>query len=134
MTNLGIVVSEFNYEITSMMQKRAEEHAKFLGAKVVEVITTPGSYDMPLMVKKLLENKNIDAVVALGAIIEGDTEHDEVIASQLTRKLMDLSLEYNKPVGLGVSGPGQTRAQATQRIDNYPVRAVEAAVKLAKKM
>jgi len=134
MTNLGIVVSEFNYDITSMMQKRAEEHAKFLGAKVAEVVTTPGSYDMPLMVKKLLENKDIDAVVALGAIIEGDTEHDEVIAGQLTRKLMDLSLEYNKPVGLGVSGPGQTRAQATQRIDSYPVRAVEAAVKLAKKI
>jgi len=134
MTNLGIVVSEFNYDITSMMMKRAEEHAKFLGAKVIEVITVPGAYDIPIMVKKLLAKKNIDAVVALGAIIKGDTSHDEMIGSQLARKLMDLSLESGKPVGLGVSGPGQTRAQAMDRIDDYAKRGVEAAIKLSKKM
>jgi 6,7-dimethyl-8-ribityllumazine synthase len=133
MTNLGIVVSEFNYDITSMMLKRAEEHAKLLGAKVVEAATVPGAYDIPIAVKKLVQKKDVDAVVALGAIIEGDTEHDEVIASQLARKLMDLSLEYEKPVGLGVSGPGQTRAQAMSRIEDYAKRGVESAVKLAKK-
>jgi 6,7-dimethyl-8-ribityllumazine synthase len=134
MTNLGIVVSEFNYDITSMMQKRAEEHAKFLGANVAEVITVPGAYDIPIAVKKLIAKKNIDAIVALGAIIKGDTDHDQMIGNQLARKLMDLSLEYNKPVGLGVSGPGQTRAQATSRIDDYARRGVEAAVKLSKKI
>ncbi len=132
MTNLGIVVSEFNYDITSAMLERAKEHAKLLGAKVVEVAAVPGSYDMPIMVKKLLKNKGVDAVVALGAIIEGETEHDEVIAGQLARKLTDLSLEYDKPVGLGVSGPGQTRAQAMSRIDDYAKRGVESAVKLSK--
>jgi len=134
MVNLGIVVSEFNYDITSMMLKKAEEHAKLLGAKVVEVQTVPGAYDMPIMVRKLLAKKNIDAVVALGTIITGGTKHDEVIAGQVTRKLMDLSLEYNKPVGLGVSGPGQTRAQATERIEDYAKRGVETAVKLVGKV
>ena len=134
MTNLGIVVSEFNYDITSMMLERAKEHAKLLGAEVTEVETVPGSYDMPIMVKKLLEKKNVDGIVCLGAIIEGDTQHDDMIANQLARKLMDLSLEYNKPVGLGVSGPGQTRAQAMERIEDYAKRGVEAAVKLSKKV
>jgi len=134
MTNLGIVASEFNYDITSKMVERAKEHAEFLGATVVDVITAPGSFDMPILVKKLLEKKDIDAVVTLGAIVEGDTEHDEVIAGQLARKIMDLSTEYGKPVALGVSGPGQTRAQATQRIDAYAKRSVESAVKLAKKI
>lgn len=134
MVNLGIVVSEFNYDITNMMLKRAEEHAKFLGAKVAEVVTVPGAYDMPIVAKKLLGKKGIDAVVCLGAIIKGDTDHDQVIASQLMRKLMDLSLEYGKPIGLGVSGPGQTRAQAMDRIEDYAKRGVEAAVKLSKKV
>ncbi len=132
MVNLGIVVSEFNYDITSMMLKRAEEHAKFLGANIVDVAHAPGAYDMPILVKKLLAKKNIDAVVTLGAIITGSTKHDEVIAAQMARKFMDLSLEYGKPVSLGVSGPGQTRAQATDRIDDYAKRAVESAVKLSK--
>jgi len=134
MTNLGVVVSEFNYDITSKMLERAKEHAAFLGVEIVEVVTVPGAYDMPIVVKKLFGKKNIDAVVCLGAIIKGDTDHDQVIASQLTRKLMDLSLEAGKPVGLGVSGPGQTRAQATERIEDYAKRGVEAAVKLSKKV
>ncbi len=134
MVNLGIVVAEFNYDISSKMLERAEEHAKFLGANVVEVIKAPGSFDMPILVKKLLAKKNIDAVVTLGVIIQGDTKHDELIGNQLARKLMDLSLEYNKPVGLGVSGPGQTRAQAMERIDDYAKRSVEAAVKLSKRI
>jgi 6,7-dimethyl-8-ribityllumazine synthase len=134
MVNLGIVVSEFNYDISSKMLERAQEHAAFLGAKVAEVVTAPGSFDMPILIKKLLVKKNVDAIVTLGAVIEGETEHDEVISGQLARKIMDLSVEYGKPVSLGVSGPGQTRAQATARIDSYAKRAVESAVKLAKKV
>nr|MBC8521539.1 6,7-dimethyl-8-ribityllumazine synthase [Methanomicrobia archaeon] len=55
------------------------------------------------------------------------------IASQLTRKIMDLSLEYEKPVTLGVSGPGMTRLEAQERVD-YAKRAVEAAVKMVKRL
>jgi len=132
MVNLGIVVSEFNYDITSKMLERAKEHAKFLGAEVVDVITVPGAYDMPIAVKKLLSKSEIDGVAALGAIVQGDTKHDEAIASQIMRKLTDLSLEYDKPVGLGISGPGETRAQAMERIDSYARRSVEAVVKLVK--
>ncbi|MBN2517558.1 MAG: 6,7-dimethyl-8-ribityllumazine synthase [Candidatus Altiarchaeota archaeon] len=132
--NLGFVVSEFNYDISSKMLERAKEHAGFLGVNVVEVVTVSGAFDMPLAVKKLLKRKDVDGVVTLGAIIKGETDHDEVIASQLARKITDLALEYNKPVSLGVSGPNETRAQATSRIDDYPKRAVESAVKLIKKL
>ncbi len=134
MTNIGIVVSEFNYDITSKMLERAKEHAEFLGARVVEVVNAPGAFDMPLVVEKLLKKKSVDAVVTLGAVVEGETKHDEVVMGQLARKLVDLSLEYGKPVALGVSGPGQTRAQAMARIDSYAKRAVESAVKLARKL
>lgn len=130
---LGFVVSEFHRDITYQMEILGREHAEFLGAKVYRTVYTPGTFDMPLAVKKLLTEGEVDAVVTLGCIIEGATEHDEVIASQLTRKIMDLSLEYNKPVTLGVSGPGMTRLEAQERTD-YAKRAVEAAVKLVKRL
>ncbi|MDI6886472.1 MAG: 6,7-dimethyl-8-ribityllumazine synthase [archaeon] len=130
---LGFVVSEFHRDITYQMEILGREHAEFLGAKVYHTVYTPGTFDMPLAVKKLLTDGEVDAVVTLGCIIEGATEHDEVIASQLTRKIMDLSLEYNKPVTLGVSGPGMTRLEAQERVD-YAKRAVEAAVKLVKRL
>ena len=130
---LGFVVSEFNRDITYQMEILGREHAAFLGAQVHRTMYTPGTFDMPLAVKKMLTDGEVDAVVTLGCIIEGSTEHDEVIASQLTRKIMDLSLEYNKPVALGVSGPGMTRLEAQERVD-YAKRAVEAAVKMVKRL
>ncbi|MGB2842175.1 MAG: 6,7-dimethyl-8-ribityllumazine synthase [Halobacteriota archaeon] len=129
---LGFVVSEFHRDITYQMEILGREHAEFLGAKVSITLYTPGTFDMPLAVKKMLTGEEVDAVVTLGCIIEGATEHDEAIASQLTRKIMDLSLEYGKPVALGVSGPGMTRLEAQERVD-YAKRAVEAAVKMVKR-
>jgi len=133
MVKLGFVVSEFNYDITQMMVKRAEEHAKFLGAEVTEIVNVPGAFDMPLAIKRLLEKSEIDAAVTLGAVIEGGTAHDDIVAGHCARKVMDLALEYNKPVGLGISGPKMTRQQAAERIDSYAKRAVETAVKLCEK-
>ena len=128
---IGIVVSEFNYDITQMMLERAKSHAEFLGAKVAETIHVPGVYDMPLAVKKLIKSKGIDGVVALGAVIEGETDHDDVIIAQASRKLTDLSVEYDKPVGLGITGPGMSRLQAEARIENAK-SAVESVVKMHK--
>ncbi len=130
---LGIVVSEFNYDITMMMLERAKAHAEFLGADVTEVLKVPGVFDMPLGVKKLVEKEEIDAVVTLGAVIEGETDHDEIVIQQASRKITDLALDYNKPVSLGITGPGMTRLQAEGRIERAKA-AVEAAVKMVRAM
>jgi len=129
---LGLVVSEFNREITYSMEILAKEHAEFLGAEVSEVLRVPGVFDIPLAVKKILKKENIDAVVAIGCVIEGETKHDEVVAQHAARKLVDLSLEFEKPVTLGISGPGVGTVGALERVE-YAKRAVEAAVKLVKR-
>ena len=130
---IGAVVSEFNYDITSMMLERAREHANFLGAEIIKTIKVPGVFDMGLAIKKLLQDKNIDGVVTLGAVIEGETEHDDIVIQHASRKIADLSVEYNKPVGLGITGPGMTRLQAEERIERAKA-AVEAVVKLNKRL
>ena len=130
---IGIVVSEFNYDITSVMLERAKQHAEFLGVEVAEVVNVPGVYDIPLATKNLLKRDEIDATVALGAVLEGETEHDEIVMGQTSRKIVDLSVEYEKPVGLGITGPGMTRLQAEQRIDRAK-QAVEAVAKLHKRL
>lgn len=129
--SLGIVAAEFNYDITSSMVELAKEQADFLGASVYQVVKVPGVFDMPLAVKKLLEKKEVDAVVTLGAVIEGQTEHDEIVIQHASRKIADLALEYGKPTALGISGPGMSRLEAHKRVE-YAKRAVEAAVKTVK--
>ena len=130
---IGAVVSEFNYDITMSMMERAVEHAKFLGAEIVQTVKVPGVFDMGLAIKKLLEKKNIDGVVALGAVIEGETEHDDIVMQHASRKIADLAIEYGKPVGLGITGPGMTRLQAEKRIERAKA-AVETVVKLHKNL
>ncbi|MCS3924829.1 6,7-dimethyl-8-ribityllumazine synthase [Methanosalsum natronophilum] len=130
---LGFVVAEFNRDLTYQMELLGKEHAQFLGADVVEVILVPGVYDMPIAIKKLCSRDDIDAVVTLGMVIEGSTDHDEIVVQHASRKIMDLSLEFNKPVSFGVAGPGMTRMEAHQRVD-YAKRAVESAVKLLKRL
>ncbi len=129
---LGLVVAEFNRDITYAMEIVAREHAEFLGAEVVSVLRVPGVFDAPIAIKEMLKT-DVDAVVAVGCVIEGETEHDEIVAQHAARKIMDLSLEFNKPVTLGISGPGMGRLAAHQRID-YAKRAVEAAVKLVRRL
>jgi len=130
---IGIVVSEFNFDVTQMMLERAKAHAEFLGASVAEVMHVPGVFDMPLAVKRMLARKDIDGVVTLGAVIEGETDHDQLVIGQAARKITDLSVEYDKPVGLGITGPKMSRLQAEDRIENAKA-AVEAVVKMHKRL
>jgi 6,7-dimethyl-8-ribityllumazine synthase len=125
---IGIVCSEYNFDITQMMLERAKEHARFMDVDVVKVLMVPGVFDIPLAVKSLVKDKSIDGVVTIGAVIEGETEHDQIVIGQAARKITDLAVEYEKPVGLGISGPGMSRLQAQDRIDRAK-DAVESVVK-----
>lgn len=127
---LAIVVSDFNEKITSKMLEKAVEHADRLKAKVSFVVHVPGAFDMPLAVESLLKKPTVDAVVTLGAVIKGDTKHDEIVAENAARLIADLSLKYSKPVSLGITGPGMTVTQAQDRAVAVPTRAVRAAVSM----
>jgi 6,7-dimethyl-8-ribityllumazine synthase len=130
---IGAVVSEFNYDITMTMLERAKEHAQFLGAEITKIVKVPGVFDMGLGIKKLLERDDIDGVVAIGAVIEGETEHDDIVIQHASRKISDLAIDFDKPVGLGISGPGMSRLQAEERIERAK-DAVEAVVKLHRRL
>ncbi len=129
--NIAIVVSEFNEEVTSRMLSVAQEKANLMKLKISYTCMVPGAYDMPIIVDLLLKKNNVDAVVTLGAIIKGQTKHDEVISHSTAKALTELSLKYNKPVSLGISGPGMQERHAYARIRPVAERAVEAVVKIS---
>jgi len=134
MIKLGIATSEMHWDICGPMLEFAKRHASFLEAEVVAEVLVSGVYELPLAAKKLVERGDIDAVVTLGAVIEGETEHDEIVMQHAARKLIDLAVQYGKPVALGISGPGMSRVQALERVNEYARRAVEAAVKTTKRL
>ncbi len=128
---IGIVVSLFNKDITEEMGAKAIQVVEAAGGRT-RLLTVPGAFDIPLVAKKLLMDKGIDAVVALGAVVKGETAHDEVVVKATARKLSDLSLEFRKPVTLGIIGHGADWEEAGERADEYAERAAKAALSLVK--
>ena len=127
---LAIVVSEFNYEITNAMLEEAKIHASKLNSTISHICYVPGTFDMPLVISHLLHDSSIDAIITLGAVIKGDTNHDIIIAENTARLISDLSLFFKKPIALGISGPNMTVEQAWERSKIVPIRAVNAAINM----
>jgi 6,7-dimethyl-8-ribityllumazine synthase len=132
--NIAIVVSEFNDSVTSRMLEVALEKAKSLKINVKFTCKVPGVFDMPIVVDTLLEKKDVDGVVTLGAVIKGRTKHDELIANATVKRLTKLSLKYKKPVSLGITGPGMGERQAYARIRPVSERAIEAVLKVSQEL
>ena len=128
---IAIIVSEFNSDITFQMLNKAKDQAQKIKADVRYICFAPGSFDMPLLIEELLKKNDVDAAVTLGAVIKGETSHDDIVAENAARLIADLSLKYGKPIGLGITGPDMTLKQAKDRIDIVPLRAVNAAVNMA---
>ncbi len=128
------MVSEFNKEITSRMLSVAQEKANLMKLKITYTCKVPGAFDMPIIVDALLKKKDVDGIVTLGAIIKGQTKHDEVISHSTAKSLTDLSIKYQKPVSFGISGPGMQERHAYARIRPVAERAVEAVVKISEEL
>jgi 6,7-dimethyl-8-ribityllumazine synthase len=100
----GIVVAEWNFEITSSLAKGAVETLKKHGATDENILIkyVPGSFELPLGAQYFAEMENVDAVILLGCVIQGETRHFDYICEGVTKGTVDLNLKYNKPFIFGV--------------------------------
>ena len=112
------------------MLEEAKVHASKLNSTISHICYVPGTFDMPLIISHLLQDSSIDAIITLGAVIKGDTNHDILIAENTARLISNLSLNFKKPIALGISGPNMTVEQAWERSKIVPIRAVNAAVNM----
>jgi len=127
MVTLGLVVAEFNASVTEGMASAAREAAAERDVEIAAELSVPGAYDSPLAADRLARREDVDAVAVVGAIVTGDTDHDRVIADATAKSLTEVSLDRDVPVTFGVSGPGQSGAEARERVDKG-AEAVNAAV------
>jgi len=97
---IAIVSGAFWEEIVGNLEKHCIEvlNRKGIETSQVKIVRVPGSFEIPLAVKKLAEKKEFDAIVAFGAIHKGKTYHFELIANEVARACMNLSLEHGVPV------------------------------------
>ncbi len=112
----GIVASRFNHMLVERLLEGALDCIRRHGGSEenVEVVRVPGSWEIPLVAKRLALRDDIDAVIALGVLIRGATPHFDYIASEVSKGLALVSLETGKPVTFGIV-TADTLEQAVER-------------------
>ncbi|MEX0994082.1 MAG: 6,7-dimethyl-8-ribityllumazine synthase [Balneolaceae bacterium] len=127
---VGIVAARWNSMVTDPMLKGALEvlRGKGLADDQITVVRCPGSYEIPLACQNLLDHLNLDGVVAIGAIIRGETPHFNYVCDAVNRGISELNLSYGRPVAFGVLTT-DTMNQAMERAGNeYGNKGAEAAL------
>src|SRR6185369_12074334 len=129
---VGIVLSRFNPGIGDLMLAGALRALKEagVGERNVTVVTVPGALETPLALQRLAQSGDFDALVALGAVIRGETFHFEIVANESAAGLASVQLEFGIPIGNGIL-TCDTDAQAAARMDAKGFEAAMAALELA---
>jgi 6,7-dimethyl-8-ribityllumazine synthase len=126
---LGIVASRFNEDICARLLERARAEADKLKADCT-VVSVAGALEIPLALQWMAQSGRFDALVALGAVIRGDTHHFEVVANESARGVMDVMLECGLPIANGILTTDD-EAQAKARVEKG-AEAVRVALEMAK--
>jgi 6,7-dimethyl-8-ribityllumazine synthase len=132
----GVVVARFNEFITSKLLDGAQDTLTRHGVKEadIDVAWTPGSFEIPLIAKKMAESGRYDAIICLGAVIRGGTPHFDYIAAEVSKGIANVSLGTGLPVILGVI-TADTLEQAIERAGtksgNYGSQAAVHAIEMA---
>ena len=102
--NYSIVVGRWNSFVVEPLLKGALDTLRRHGVseKQITIVRAPGAFEIPLVCKKVAAKGNVDAIIALGAVIRGGTPHFEYVAGECTKGIAMVSMEYDIPVSFGV--------------------------------
>lgn len=123
--SIGIVMSEFNSHIGEALLKACHHELLKLGVKDDRIVLAkvPGALESPLALKKMAQSKKFDALIALGAVIRGETFHFEVVANHSAKSIMDVQLEFSIPIVNAIL----TTENDEQAMERTSVKGAEAA-------
>jgi 6,7-dimethyl-8-ribityllumazine synthase len=127
---VGIVRSRFNEKIGAAMLEACRKRLAELRVGALTVVTVPGSLEAPFAVQKLANTEKYDALIALGAVIRGDTYHFDVVANESASGLMQVQLDSGIPVANGIL-TADTEEQAEKRAAQKGKDCAEVAVEMA---
>jgi|TARA_B100000927_G_scaffold170405_1_gene137413 6,7-dimethyl-8-ribityllumazine synthase len=124
--NLGIVCGSFHREQVERMLNYAIDEAVSKNWEVSEVVWVPGSMEAPLAIDRMLQSTEVQGAVVLGIIERGETDHGLVMGQSVTKSVIELQIKHNKPIGLGIIGPGAEPEHIEPRLEPHARSAVGA--------
>ena len=127
---IAAVCGSFHKDEICRMLEFAKDEAKSLNCEISEIIWVPGSMEVPLALERILPRDDIDAAIALGIIERGQTQHGLVMGQSVTKAIIDLQIKHNKPIGLGIIGPGAEPEHIEPRLEPHARATISAVVKM----
>ncbi|OYU95477.1 MAG: 6,7-dimethyl-8-ribityllumazine synthase [Bacteroidetes bacterium B1(2017)] len=133
--SIGLVVADWNPEITHSMRDAAIDFLKAQGLKATQItcVPVPGTFELPLAAQWMAEQKKIDAVIAIGCVIQGETRHFDFICSACAQGITEVGLKTNKPIIFGVlttDNLKQAKERAGGKHGNKGIEAADTALKM----
>ncbi|MBI2037360.1 MAG: 6,7-dimethyl-8-ribityllumazine synthase [Candidatus Magasanikbacteria bacterium] len=128
--NIAIILGEFHKREAAEMLAEARKVAAENNLNIVEEIWVNGSYEKPLALKRVLMKENINGAVMLGIIERGETKHGLIMAHTVMQAIINLELEFMKPVGIGILGPEILPSQIPSRLLPTAQKAVLAVARM----
>ncbi|MDG1537896.1 MAG: 6,7-dimethyl-8-ribityllumazine synthase [Candidatus Poseidoniaceae archaeon] len=126
--SIGIVCGSYHKTEVEQMLAFATDEATKLGMSIGPVVWVPGAMEVPLAIDRLLSKEELDGAACLGIIEKGQTQHGLAMGQAVIKTLIELQLKYNKPVGLGIIGPGAEPRHIAPRIEPHARAAIGALV------
>ncbi|MCH1422717.1 MAG: 6,7-dimethyl-8-ribityllumazine synthase [Candidatus Poseidoniaceae archaeon] len=126
MPNIAIVCGSFHKEEIERMLEWASDESTNRELDIVDVVWVPGAMEVPLAVDRLLADDEIEGVACLGIIEKGQTQHGLAMGQAVIKTIIELQLVHEKPVGLGIIGPGAEPEHIEPRLEPHARAAVAA--------
>ena len=126
MMNIAIVCGSFHKTEIERMLSLARDQAEKENLTVTEVVWVPGAMEVPLALSRVINNPEIHGAACLGIIEKGSTQHGLAMGQAVLSSIIDLQLETNKPIGLGIIGPGAEPQHIEPRLEPHARAAISA--------
>ena len=126
MTNIAIVCGSFHKNEIERMLNIARDQAEKENLTIAEVVWVPGAMEVPLALSRIIQNPEIHGAACLGIIEKGSTQHGLAMGQAVLSSIIDLQLESDKPIGLGIIGPGAEPEHIEPRLEPHARAAISA--------
>jgi len=126
MNNIAIICGSYHKEQIERMLSLAKDQAEIEGLNVADVIWVPGAMEVPLALARVINKENLIGAACLGIIEKGKTQHGLAMGQAVLKSIIELQISSNKPIGLGIIGPGAEPEHIVPRLEPHARASISA--------
>ena len=130
--SVAIVAGSYHKDKVEKMVEIVKSMSSENNLLIEEISWVPGSMEAPLALERILRNEEVDAAITLGIIERGETQHGLAMGQAVTKAIIELQIKHNKPIGLGIIGPGAEKHHIEPRLEPHARSAVNAVIEMSK--